>query len=336
VTLLERGETLAAGCSAGNAGLISPSHSAPLANPAAGRELARALLRHDAPLSIRPRAELLPWLARFAVSCREAPAARGRALLERFTAASLELHAELAALGTSFERRGILNLSRTGAVLHEDEGHVDPESYVQVIGEAATAAGAVLRTGVDVRSLRSDELSAGSLVLAAGVWTAALARSLGVLVPLAAGKGHHVELEPGDGDPDVPMLLQEARLSVTPFPDRIRIAGRLELTGIEPAVEPGQPEAILGDALTYLPGLRGRKVVHTWAGLRPCSPDGLPVIGVAPRNPRIVIATGHAMKGIALAPVTARAVAELVTGEPPSHDLKPFSPERFRPLLRRR
>src|SRR5262249_41890177 len=158
-------------------------------------------------------------------------------------------------------------------------------------------------------------------------------RSLGVLVPLAAGKGHHVELEPGDGDPDVPMLLQEARLSVTPFPDRIRIAGRLELTGIEPAVEPGQPEAILGDALTYLPGLRGRKVVHTWAGLRPCSPDGRPVIGVAPGTPRIVIATGHAMKGIALAPVTARAVAELVAGEPPSHDLKPFSPERFRPLL---
>jgi D-amino-acid dehydrogenase len=336
VTLLERGPTLAAGCSAGNAGLISPSHSAPLANPAAGRELARSLLRRDAPLSLRARPELLPWLARFAASCREAPAARGRAVLERFTAASLELHAELAALGTSFERRGILDMSRTGTVFHENEAHVDPERYVQAVGEAAAAAGAVLRTGVDARSLRSDELSAGSLVLAAGVWTAALARSFGVFVPLAAGKGYHVELEPSDGDPDVPMLLHEARLSVTPFPDRIRIAGRVELTGIEPAVDPGRPEAILDDALGYLPALRGRKVVHTWAGLRPCTPDGLPVIGAAPGNPRVLIATGHAMKGVALAPVTARALAEFVTGEPPSHELGPFSPGRFRPLLRRR
>src|SRR4029077_10294219 len=140
-----------------------------------------------------------------------------------------------------------------GAVHYEDEAHVDPERYVQAIGEAAVAAGAGLRTGVEVRALgsrsgalivetASGEVSAGTIVVAAGVWTAALARSLGVFVPLAAGKGHHVERRPGDGAPDVPMLLQEARLSVTPFPNRIRIAGRVELTGIEPAVEPGQPD----------------------------------------------------------------------------------------------
>jgi D-amino-acid dehydrogenase len=70
--------------------------------------------------------------------------------------------------------------------------------------------------------------------------------------------------------------------------------------------------------------------------LRPCTPDGLPVIGRPARAPGLILATGHAMKGISLAPVTGRLVSELVAGEPPSHDLAPFSPDRFRPLLRRR
>jgi D-amino-acid dehydrogenase len=67
-------------------------------------------------------------------------------------------------------------------------------------------------------------------------------------------------------------------------------------------------------------------VLETWAGLRPCLPDGLPAIG---RLGKTVVATGHAMKGVALAPVTGRLVAQLVAGEEPDHDLAPFRPDRF-------
>jgi D-amino-acid dehydrogenase len=74
-------------------------------------------------------------------------------------------------------------------------------------------------------------------------------------------------------------------------------------------------------------------VLEVWAGLRPCTPDGLPVIGRPPGVEGLVLATGHAMKGLALAPITARLVAELVTGESPSHDLAPVRPDRFRALL---
>jgi glycine/D-amino acid oxidase-like deaminating enzyme len=77
-------------------------------------------------------------------------------------------------------------------------------------------------------------------------------------------------------------------------------------------------------------------VIDVWAGLRPCTPDGLPVIGTPAGLQRVVLATGHAMKGLSLAPVTAHLVGELVAGEPPSHDLSPFRPDRFRPLVRRR
>ena len=75
--------------------------------------------------------------------------------------------------------------------------------------------------------------------------------------------------------------------------------------------------------------------MNVWCGLRPCTPDGMPVIGRAPGVDDLVLATGHAMKGVSLAPVTAQLVAELVAGEPPGYDLAPFRPERFRPVLRR-
>ena len=71
----------------------------------------------------------------------------------------------------------------------------------------------------------------------------------------------------------------------------------------------------------WLRGLAGRPVVDTWAGLRPCLPDGLPAVG---RLGRVVVATGHAMKGVALSPVTGRLVAQLVSGEEPEHDLAPL------------
>jgi D-amino-acid dehydrogenase len=347
VLLLERGETLAAGCSAGNAGLISPSHSMPLANPAARRELAASFRHRSSPLSLRLGPRDAGWLARFAAVSGSGKAEVGRRRLEALATASLSLHAELAALGTSFERRGVIGVSSANGdgVLHPEEAQVDPQRYVAAIADAALAAGATLRTGETVRSLSwrngspavdssAGELRPGTVVLAAGVWTSGLARGLGLFVPMLSGKGHHLDLATGAGDPEVAMLLHEPRLSITPYADRIRVAGRVELTGLDETVSASQLAAIRADAERFLPVLAGRRVLHTWAGLRPCTPDGLPVIGRAPGAPSVIVATGHAMKGIALAPVTARLVAELVAGEPPSHDLAPFRPGRFRPLLR--
>jgi len=76
-------------------------------------------------------------------------------------------------------------------------------------------------------------------------------------------------------------------------------------------------------------------VLQVWRGLRPCTPDGLPIVGRPAGLANVVLATGHAMMGLTLAPVTGRLVAELMSGEPPSHELRPLSPDRFRPLLGR-
>jgi D-amino-acid dehydrogenase len=373
VTLLER-DRLGGGCSSGNAGLVCPSHSAPLATPAALREGMRSLLRSDSAFSIRPRRDTLDWIARFTTACRNGKAARATDAIRSLSVASLELHAELAGLGTGFERRGTLSVYETGtrfddgrgeatrsklrcrvlqsadvpglepalaggvagAIFFPDEAHVEPLRYVEAIGEAAASAGADVQTGVEVRSLTPGSVETGNgslrpktVVLAAGVWTSPLARAVGLKVPVTGGRGYHVDFAPLPGDPRIPVLLQEARCAMTPLPDRLRVAGLLDIVGRDLRPNAARVDAVRRAAARVL-GHDAREVIDVWAGLRPCAPDGLPVIGRPAGLPGLVLATGHAMKGISLAPVTGRLVAELVGGETPSHDLEPFSPDRFR------
>jgi D-amino-acid dehydrogenase len=372
-TLLERGE-LGAGCSSGNAGLLCPSHSHPLATPAAFREGMRSMLRRDAPLSFRPRASTFAWLAQFAAACRNQHVEAATDAIRALSVASLAMHAELAPLGTGFERLGILSVYESeerfaddrreamrselpctvltpdgaralepalrgpiaGGIFFRDEAHVDPVRYVRALGEAAAAAGAELDMGVEVRSIAGGkvETDTGSLrprtvVLATGAWSERLARSAGVAVPITGGKGYHLDFAPRPDDPHLPILIQDARSAVTPLDGRLRVAGMLEVAGVDLRISRARVDSLRRAAARVL-RLDERSVIDVWAGLRPCAPDGLPVIGRPAAAPSLVLATGHAMKGLSLAPVTARLVAELVGREPPSQDLTPFSPDRFR------
>jgi D-amino-acid dehydrogenase len=356
VTLLERGPELASGCSAGNAGLICPSHSTPIANPVSLRNGLRWMWKRDSPFYLRPRPALMPWLARFALAARHWE--EGARAIRALSTAGLELHAQLGAeLETSFERTGTLNIYASrggldagareaersglrfelldgdearalepalagpvlGAVRYPDEGRVDPKRFVEAVGRAAAEAGAKIRTGVEVRSL--SELRAETVIVAAGAWS----RSL-VHLPLEAGKGYHVDYERSAEDPRIPAWVQETWTIATPLPDRLRLSGTLELSGLDLSISATRVDAIRRGGERWFRGFAGRRVLDTWAGLRPCLPDGLPAIG---RLGHAVVATGHAMKGVSLAPVTGRLVAQLLAGEQPSHDLAPFDPNRF-------
>jgi D-amino-acid dehydrogenase len=176
-------------------------------------------------------------------------------------------------------------------------------------------------------------LTAGEVVLATGAWAPRLARTAGVWVPVEGGKGYHVELELGDGVPGLPVLLHEARVIATPLPRRVRLAGTLELAGLDLSVSRRRVDAVLAAGRRGLPRLAARAVTQVWAGLRPCAPDGLPIVGRPAALDGLVLATGHAMMGLTLAPVTGRLVREIVLGTPPSHPLGPLSPDRFRAAL---
>jgi D-amino-acid dehydrogenase len=228
-----------------------------------------------------------------------------------------------------------------GAVYSPEEGHLDSLLYVRAVADAAVAAGAELRLGVEVLDFRAADgrvaalettagtIEAETVVLAAGVWSRELGRRLGLAVPLEGAKGYHVELDGSERDPRIPIYMHEARVIATPYPDRLRLAGTLELAGADPSIDPVRLATLQKAAARNLRVAADRRVTHVWRGFRPTPPDGVPLLGRPRRFSNLVVATGHAMTGVALAPLMARLVRELVEGEKPSYDLTLTNPDRF-------
>jgi D-amino-acid dehydrogenase len=229
-----------------------------------------------------------------------------------------------------------------GAVFYPDEAQCDPERFMLAVAEAAVAAGAILCTRADVLDAcvsaggavtvdtTLGEFRPKQLVVANGVWAAPLSQRLGLRIPVEGGKGYHVDLEPAGSDPSVPVYMQEARVIATPYAGRLRLAGTLQLTGLSMRVDRVRVMATLRAGTRSLRGIHAGRTTGVWRGIRPCTPDGLPILGRSERLQSVVFATGHAMKGLHLAPETGRVVAQVVLGEEPSRDLTPFSPDRFR------
>src|SRR5206468_7318332 len=96
-------------------------------------------------------------------------------------------------------------------------------------------------------------------------------------------------------------------------------------------INPARVEGIIQSVSGYYPEFSSDdfKEIAPWCGLRPCSPDGLPYVGRARRFSNLSIATGHAMIGISLGPVTGKLIAQIVSGEPPQIDIRPLDPERY-------
>ena len=105
----------------------------------------------------------------------------------------------------------------------------------------------------------------------------------------------------------------------------------MELDGLNPAINPARVRGIIKSVTAYYPDFAPSDFdpIRPWAGLRPCSPDGLPYIGRTARYANLAIAAGHAMVGVSLGPVTGMLMAEILAGERPSIDLSLLKPDRF-------
>ncbi len=382
VVLVEREHDVAAGCSGGSAGLLCPSHAAPLATRANLLQGMRWLGRRESPFAIRPRPELLPWLARFVLACTPERERAATALLRELATRSLALHRELAAAGieTGLEERGVLYVCRSheelqaafaeaqatspsarllsveqavavepaldvagvaGALYCPDEAHVDPVRLVHALADAARQAGVAIKLGTEAIRLRpgrrriegvettEGELSADSVVVAAGAWSGRLARTAGVWLPLTGAKGYHVDLAAPSTGPRIPVFLLADRVVVTPFGDRVRLAGTLELSGLDLAFDAARLRAVERVGRRAVRGLAQERTVDLWCGLRPATPDGLPVVGRTEAFDNLLVATGHGTLGLLLGPLTGQLVAQLVSADEPGHDLTPLLPARF-------
>ncbi|MBC2840039.1 FAD-binding oxidoreductase [Robiginitalea sp. SC105] len=175
----------------------------------------------------------------------------------------------------------------------------------------------------------SQAIEADEVVLAAGSWSSGVARQLDLRISLQAGKGYRIDIH-RDTPIKYPAVLMESKVAVTPMRGFTRIAGTMEFSGINHEIRQNRVAAIARAAGDYYEGLEIRQEEREQAacGLRPVTPDGLPYIGRVAHWQNLSLATGHAMMGWSLGPVTGKLISEVISGSPTSLSLEMLSPER--------
>ncbi|MGZ4430157.1 MAG: NAD(P)/FAD-dependent oxidoreductase, partial [Gaiellales bacterium] len=238
-------------------------------------------------------------------------------------------------------REPLLSERVVGGVFWKADAHCQPHMFVSALAAAAERHGARFQLGTEVSGLEHDGrrvravrtaagvLRPGQVVLAAGSWTPLLARRLGLRVPIEPGRGYHLQFGRDAPAPRLPMIFHEETFAATPMPDGLRLAGTMEFSGMSGAPRPGRSERLLRTARAYLQGLDGRVPESRWSGIRPVTPDTLPIVGRSSRFEGLILATGHGMEGLLQGPVAGLTVAELVAGREPSAPVAPLTPARF-------
>jgi D-amino-acid dehydrogenase len=177
--------------------------------------------------------------------------------------------------------------------------------------------------------LAGEEIEGDAFLIATGAEAARLAAQCGSRLPLQAGKGYSVTIR----DPAVairhPLYLGSIRVGMSPFDGALRIAGTMELSGVNLELDPRRVAALKRGAEREVPGVTVGASAVEWVGMRPITPDGLPILGALPSCRNVYVATGHQMLGVTLAPSTGKLMADLILDGRSAIDLRPFSPGRF-------
>jgi glycine oxidase len=228
-----------------------------------------------------------------------------------------------------------------GGVYSPQYHQVNAHRLTQALAQAAVARGAALRQGVAVTGfvtngsrvtgVRTDDgsMTAGHVILAAGAWTAALGRRLGVALPVKPMRGQMLAF-PDFSSPLRHILLGEDRGYLAPKVNGFLFVGStVEDVGFRKNTTAKGLASLRRMAATLVPSLAYAEVASDWAGLRPGSPDDLPILGPVPGWEGLSVASGHFRKGILLAPITGRLMAQWLTQGKTETPLEAFSPGRF-------
>jgi glycine/D-amino acid oxidase-like deaminating enzyme len=250
-------------------------------------------------------------------------------------------------------------LDLPGGVLYPGDAQLEPRLATAALVRAAVARGAVLAVGEPVERLvrgadgrvtavetPAGRIAAGAVVVAAGVWTPALLETAGLSVPVTPRKGQVVVLE--RSPVQFRRKLSEAGYfaAVKADDDGLQVAMVVESTpsgttllgssrqhvGFDREIELPVAAAVARRAARFFPVLREGRALRVYAGLRPLTPDHVPIVGPFAEAPNLCVATGHEGAGIGLAPATAELVAAWHTGAPSPLPLAWFSPDRFAPV----
>ena len=230
-----------------------------------------------------------------------------------------------------------ITMDVAGSVYFPQDCHLDPARFMAAIRRRVIALGGEIASGVEIDGIetRGGKVSAlagrgrrfegDEFVIAGGSWTPGLLAKAGLRLPMQAGKGYSLTLPAPPELPGICSIFVEAKVAITPMGGSLRFAGTMEVGGLDLSINPARVRGIVKSVHDYFPRFSEADFegIKPWAGLRPVSPDGIPYLGKAPGLQNLTVATGHAMMGLSLGPVTGKLVSDLLAGDEP-----------FRPIAR--
>jgi D-amino-acid dehydrogenase len=236
-----------------------------------------------------------------------------------------------------------MKMDVAGAVYFPKDCHLSPQRFVAGLTRWLTDNGATFAWSTEVTGWRvasgaidaarttAGDVRADEYVIAGGAWSPHAARGLELTLPMQAGKGYSLTLAHPRRLPETCAIFVEARVAVTPMAGSLRFGGTMEITGLDDAINPARVRGIISAVPRYYPDFTAGDFagVQPWRGLRPCSPDGMPYLGRVKRYANLSIATGHAMMGLSLGPITGRLMAQVLSDEAPEIDIALLNPDRY-------
>ena len=236
-----------------------------------------------------------------------------------------------------------LGLDILGAVHYRCDAHIYPNKLMKGLTKYLETAGVNIyrhsevvkishsAAGINSVGTKEKEFTGDAYLISGGSWSPAIAELAGLKIPLMPGKGYSFMAHNLAQKMTIPAILCEARVAVTPMNGSIRFGGTMEIGKINKQINMNRVKGIVESVPKYLPDFKlpvpNEKDI--WFGFRPCSPDGLPYIGMSGKYKNLAVATGHAMIGLALGPATGKLISEAFNGEKASMDTGLFSPGRF-------
>jgi D-amino-acid dehydrogenase len=234
-----------------------------------------------------------------------------------------------------------LTANVAGGIFFPDEARcADPGAFGRQLAASFIAnGGSILRSKARVLSQLPDRTWSIALedasdvrgeiaVMCAGAWSKSLLRPLGYVVPLETERGYHLMLPTPGVDVRRPLLFSANRFAATPMHGGLRLAGTAEFAGLDAPMNPRRSDILFDLAAPYLPGLQ-RGDATRWMGFRPNLPDSLPAIGKSARHVNLFFNFGHQHLGLTQSAVSAGIISDLICGNDPEIDVRPFALSRF-------
>lgn len=373
VTVVDR-TGVAAGASWGNAGMLNPAFTVPLAEPSTLQFGLKTAFDRSAPLILPTACDRHLWtfMARLAAHCTPSRWRRAMSVFTELNRVSLSAYDELAeggvpastkpadpflaACATDHDRAhlteeldtvraaggevsyqptsgdelralepALSDQVRTGVRIH-GQRFINPPEYLRALAGAIRARGGDIVSGfevtgvadlgpaVELTAATGTTLRADAVVLANGAWLDPLARRFGVRRVVRPARGYSFSVRP-DPLPTHPIYLPGQRVACTPLGDRFRVTGIMEFRQADDPLDPRRIQRIIEAIRPMFTGVDWNDRAEEWVGARPCTTDGLPLVGPT-TSPRVHVAGGHGMWGMVLGPLTGKLLTDLITSRP--------------------